>query len=73
MNKLEHNTSNNKVIRTRLYSRLLQVNGPVHLDALYPYLLNQLDISLERELRGGRVFNGESQILDTSKVNITLT
>ncbi|KAI2784134.1 cytochrome P450 [Daldinia loculata] len=58
MNKLEHNTSNNKVIRTRLYSRLLQVNGPVHLDALYPYLLNQLDISLERELRGGRVFNG---------------
>ncbi|KAI0853766.1 cytochrome P450 [Daldinia vernicosa] len=73
MNKLEHNTSNNKVIRTRLYSRLLQVNGPVHLDGLYPHLLNRFDINLERELRGGRVLNGESRILDIPEVSIILT
>ncbi|KAK6955952.1 hypothetical protein Daesc_003599 [Daldinia eschscholtzii] len=69
MNKLEHNTSNNKVIRTRLYSRILQVNGPVHLAALYPHLLNQFNNNLSRELQNGRDFNGgiSLPIADTAR------
>ncbi|KAI1800744.1 cytochrome P450 [Daldinia bambusicola] len=58
MNKLEHNPSNHKVIRTRLYSRLLQVNGPVHLAALYPHLLDQFDSSLAKEFQNGRILDG---------------
>ncbi|OTB13472.1 hypothetical protein K445DRAFT_304233 [Daldinia sp. EC12] len=69
MNKLEHNTSNNKVIRTRLYSRILQVNGPVHLAALYPHLLNQFNNNLSKELQNGRDFNGgiSLPIADTAR------
>ncbi|KAK5997455.1 Cytochrome P450 monooxygenase penP-like protein [Cladobotryum mycophilum] len=55
MNNLEHNTSDHKVIRTRLYGRLLQVNGPGHLTALYPQLVALLDSSLSRELANAPV------------------
>ncbi|OAQ76401.1 cytochrome P450 [Purpureocillium lilacinum] len=55
MNKLQHNTSDHKVVRTRLYGRLLQVNGPGHLNALYPHLVARLDSSLSRELAEARV------------------
>ncbi|KAI1379887.1 putative cytochrome P450 [Hypoxylon crocopeplum] len=54
MNKFQHNTSEHKVIRTRLYSRMLQVNGPVHLDGLYPCLQSQLLANLDLELQSGR-------------------
>ncbi|KAH8889144.1 cytochrome P450 [Thozetella sp. PMI_491] len=54
MNNLEHNTSDHKVIRTRLYKRLLQVNGPVHLNMLYTHLLARFDTSFRRELSNGR-------------------
>lgn len=58
MNKLEHNTSDHKVLRTRLYSRVLQVDGPRNLNNLYPYLLAQLGNSLTEELSGGRALDG---------------
>jgi len=58
MNKLQHNTSDHKVVRTRLYGRLLQVNGPGHLNALYPHLVARLDSSLSRELAEARVLQG---------------
>ncbi|KAI1471052.1 cytochrome P450 [Daldinia caldariorum] len=69
MNKLEHNTSNHKVIRTRLYSRILQVNGPIHLAALYPRLVNQFDASLAKELQEGRILDGSVSlpIADTAR------
>lgn len=60
MNKFEHNTSDHKVIRTRLYSRLLQINGPAHLNVLYPLLLVRMDSSLKRELHSGRATKGLS-------------
>ncbi|KAI0904222.1 cytochrome P450 [Ustulina deusta] len=55
MDKLEHNTSDHKVIRTRLYSRVLQVMGPDHLNFLYPYLLARLDNNLDKVFRHGFV------------------
>jgi hypothetical protein len=61
MNNLEHNTNDHKVIRTRLYSRLLQVNGPVHLQALYPHLLAQLEHSLTGELFKKGMFTIQSK------------
>ncbi|KAI0410415.1 putative cytochrome P450 [Xylaria grammica] len=53
MDKLEHNTSDHKVIRTRLYSRVLQVMGPDHLNSLYPHLLVRLNTDLDKLLRHG--------------------
>lgn len=60
MNKYEHNTNAYRALRTRLFSRVLQVNGPTHLSALYPRLLAQLDSSLAKELHNGRALNGET-------------
>ena len=62
MNKLQHNTSDHKVIRTRLYGRLLQVNGPGHLDALYPHLLVRLDSAWQQELVGAPAVDGTSTL-----------
>lgn len=59
MNKFEHNTVDHKLIRTRLYSRLLQVNGPIHLNALYPHLLARLEVSLTKVLHVGGASNGD--------------
>lgn len=73
MNKYEHNTNAYRVIRTRLFSRVLQVNGPNHLSALYPCLLAQLDSSLTKELHNGRALNGEALNMDTPKTNLMLT
>ena len=58
MNKLEHNTVDHRVIRTRLYARLLQVNGPTYLDGLFPLLKRKLDATLHRELQNGRISDG---------------
>lgn len=63
MNKLQHNTSEHKVIRTRLYSRMLQVNGPNHLKSLFPHLVAQLDSSLTKELHHGHPLSGETSTL----------
>ncbi|KAF2963192.1 hypothetical protein GQX73_g10386 [Xylaria multiplex] len=54
MDKLEHDTSDHKVIRTRLYSRVLQVMGPDHLKALYPYLLTRLGGKLDELFSHGK-------------------
>ncbi|KAI0410100.1 cytochrome P450 [Xylaria palmicola] len=51
MDKLEHNTSDHKVIRTRLYSRVLQVMGPDHLNSLYPHLVIRLKTDLDKLMR----------------------
>ncbi|KAJ2985551.1 hypothetical protein NUW58_g5466 [Xylaria curta] len=58
MDKLEHNTSDHKVIRTRLYSRVLQVMGPDHLNALYPHLLTHLNGKLDELLSHGSISKG---------------
>lgn len=73
MNKLEHNTSDHKVIRTRLYGRLLQVNGPIHLNTLYPVLLTRLDRSLNRELHNGRALKGLSEASTGFGIEAALT
>ncbi|KAK2615929.1 hypothetical protein N8I77_002650 [Diaporthe amygdali] len=73
MNKYEHNTNAYRVIRTRLFSRVLQVNGPNHLSALYPRLLAQLDSSLAKELHNGRALNGWTLNADTLETNMALT
>lgn len=49
MNKYEHNTDDHKLVRTRLFSRVLQVNGPAHLQALYPHLISRLHEGLAEE------------------------
>jgi hypothetical protein len=56
MNKLDHH--DHKIMRTRLYGRLLQVNGPSNLAGLFPALQRRLTDSVEKELQTGRVSNG---------------
>lgn len=73
MNKYEHNTNAFRALRTRLFSRVLQVNGPTHLSALYPRLLAQLDISLTKELHNGRALNGETFNKNTFEIDMRLT
>lgn len=46
INKLNYSDSDHKLIRTRLYSRLLLVKAPTQLESLYPQLSAQLDSSL---------------------------
>ncbi|KAI0186876.1 cytochrome P450 [Xylaria flabelliformis] len=58
MDKLEHNTSDHKVIRTRLYSRLLQVMGPDHLNGLYPCLRVRLESNLDKLFNRGSAPKG---------------
>lgn len=52
LNNLDHNES--KLIRSRLYGRVLQVNGPSQLYGLYPALQKVLKRSLGEELGKGR-------------------
>ncbi|KAI0481374.1 putative cytochrome P450 [Xylariaceae sp. FL0804] len=54
MNNFEHNTNDHRLIRTRLYGRLLQVNGPIHLNRLYPLLDHWLGEGLRQELQSER-------------------
>lgn len=58
MNGIDHNSLDHRVIRTRLYARLLQVNGPVYLDGLFPFLKEKLHATLQVELMKGRKVNG---------------
>lgn len=60
MDKLEHNTSDHKVIRTRLYSRVLQVMGPDHLNSLYPHLVIRLKTDLDKLMRHESSSQGET-------------
>lgn len=60
MDRLEHNTSDHKVIRTRLYSRVLQVMGPDHLNSLYPNLVIRLNNGLDNLLHHGAASKGQS-------------
>ncbi|KAH8696089.1 cytochrome P450 [Talaromyces proteolyticus] len=53
MNGITHNEVN--VLRTRLYSRLLQNRGPSNLAALYPYLQKRLETVLDQQLQKGIV------------------
>lgn len=73
MNKYEHNTNAFRALRTRLFSRVLQVNGPNHLSALYPRLLAQLDSSLTKELHNGCALNGEIFNKNTFEIDMMLT
>ncbi|GIJ83281.1 hypothetical protein Asppvi_002100 [Aspergillus pseudoviridinutans] len=56
MNKLDHH--DHKVARSRLYGRLLQVNGPTNLAKLYPHLQKRLEQSLAQELEAGVFIDG---------------
>lgn len=58
MNGIDHNSLDHRVIRTRLYSRLLQLNGPVYLDGLFPLLKQKLHAKLNVELKKGQMVNG---------------
>ncbi|KAF2789698.1 cytochrome P450 [Melanomma pulvis-pyrius CBS 109.77] len=58
MNGIDHNSLDHRVIRTRLYARLLHLNGPVYLDGLFPFLKEKLNATLQVELRKGRNVNG---------------
>lgn len=58
MNKYEHNTDDHKLVRTRLFSRVLQVNGPAHLQALYPHLMSRLSEGLLEEFGDRGIFSG---------------
>lgn len=72
MNELEQNTNDHKVIRTRLYGRILPINGPNHLSFLYPHLLAQLNSSLVKELRNGREVSGQTSFCDSHEFNAML-
>lgn len=52
MNNLDHNEQ--KVARSRLYGRVLQVNGPSQLAAIYPFLQARLEKSFAAESTTGR-------------------
>ena len=56
MNGFDHHEQ--KVARTRLFGRLLQVNGPLNLARLYPYLQQKLVTGLEAELQKGISVDG---------------
>jgi hypothetical protein len=56
MNNLDHN--DHKVQRSRLYGRLLQVNGPMQLAQLYPNIEARLEKVLLEQLKQGRQTNG---------------
>ncbi|KAF7165201.1 hypothetical protein CNMCM5623_009467 [Aspergillus felis] len=60
MNKLDHH--DHKVARSRLYGRLLQVNGPTNLAKLYPHLQKRLEQSLAHELEAGVSTDGSVSI-----------
>ena len=52
LNKFNHNEA--KLIRSRLYGRLLHVQGPEILAGLYPYIQKKLTSSLEEELQAAQ-------------------
>jgi hypothetical protein len=52
MKNLDHN--DHKVQRSRLYGRLLQVNGPIQLAQLYPNIESRLESVLLAQLKQGR-------------------
>lgn len=56
MNNLDHNE--HKVVRSRLYGRVLQVNGPSQLAAIYPFLQARLEKSFAAESASGRRSDG---------------
>jgi len=58
MNGIDHNSPANRLVRTRLYSRLLQVNGPIYLENLFPFLKQKLDKTLQAELNKGKKVEG---------------
>lgn len=53
MDSFNHNEQN--VARSRLFGRVLQVNGPSQLAALYPYLQSRLERLFSSELELGRI------------------
>ncbi len=63
MSGLDHH--DHKVARSRLYGRLLQVNGPAHLRQLYPLLRADLDKQLEMQLKSSKVIGGEFRLIGT--------
>lgn len=65
MGGLEHN--DHKVQRSRLYGRLLEVNGPKQIAALYPYLQVTMENDLQNELRKGIDSKGECLNRDEEK------
>ncbi|KAI9924226.1 hypothetical protein MW887_007176 [Aspergillus wentii] len=68
MNNLDHH--DHKVARTRLYGRLLQVNGPGNLTGLYPYLQRRVEGTLDGLLKAqGRAKGAVSiQVTQLTKV-----
>lgn len=56
MNNLDHNE--HKVARSRLYGRVLQVNGPSQLTAIYPFLQARLQNSFAAESASGTRSDG---------------
>lgn len=58
MNGIDHNSLDHKLIRTRLYARLLQVNGPIYLQNLFPLLKEKVNATLDVELKKGKKLSG---------------
>lgn len=69
MNNLDHNE--HKVARSRLYGRVLQVNGPSQLAAIYPFLQARLEKSFAAETSSGRGSDGKMPA--TSEIHSALT
>ncbi|QKX59174.1 uncharacterized protein TRUGW13939_06306 [Talaromyces rugulosus] len=55
MNGISHTEQETSLLRTRLYSRLLQVRGPTNLKVIYPTLQKQLETVLLQQLEKGKL------------------
>lgn len=55
MNGISRTEQENSLLRTRLYSRLLQVRGPANLKVIYPKLQKQLGNVLLQQLEKGKL------------------
>ncbi|CRG90582.1 7-alpha-hydroxycholest-4-en-3-one 12-alpha-hydroxylase [Talaromyces islandicus] len=55
MNGISRTEQENNLLRTRLYSRLLQVRGPANLKVIYPALQKQLGSVLLQQLEKGKL------------------
>jgi hypothetical protein len=71
MNGIDHNSPANRVLRTRLYARLLQVNGPIYLDNLFPFLKEKLGKTLQVELNNGRKVDGMNMYTHEYRVPVS--
>lgn len=68
MDGLDHN--DHKVHRSRLYGRLLEINGPKQIAVLYPYIQSTMEKHLQTEVQKGILSKGRCLTINRRNVLI---